>query len=197
LMIIGIDYGSKLAGTTVVSIYNPSSYQVRQFQSEKGKDADKFVLEQVKSGDQKVSIFIDAPLSLPKVYSHKSLVTDEYFYRACDKELKAMSPMFLGGLTARAIKLTRSLESLGAQVFETYPGALAKELELIKHSYKKEKENISLVLDQLLATFPVQLKESPQNWHQVDSLLAVISGIRHTNNEAQRIGDPLEGVIVF
>jgi uncharacterized protein len=43
---------------------------------------------------QPARIFMDAPLSLPQVFFGPS--GNEFFYRRCGRELKAMSPMFLG-----------------------------------------------------------------------------------------------------
>ena len=100
-MHIGIDYGAKLAGTTAICF--EQSGQLKIWQSEKKKDADKFVQESIKQL-QPTTVFIDAPLSLPLAYFGEG---ENYFYRECDKILKGMSPMFLGGLTARAMRLAK------------------------------------------------------------------------------------------
>ena len=98
----GIDYGSKLAGTTCIAWMKEG--QLKIIQSAKNQDADEWIITQLdnESIDQ---IFMDAPLSLPPAF-HDPL-SDEFFYRAADRELKAMSPMFLGGLTARAMRLKK------------------------------------------------------------------------------------------
>lgn len=54
-------------------------------------------------------VCIDAPLSLPGVYFDKNKFHD-YLYRKCDNACKAMSPMFVGAFTARAIQLQKLLE---------------------------------------------------------------------------------------
>ena len=108
---IGIDYGSKMAGTTVIAYLK--SGKLHFAQSQKKKDADLFVENWV-AQHQPRAIFLDAPLSLPGVYTEPEAY-DDYFYRAGDRLLRAMSPMFLGGLTARAMRLSRRLKATGNQ----------------------------------------------------------------------------------
>ena len=96
-MHFGIDYGSKLAGTTVIT-YDIDRV-LYQLQSDKKSDADKFVLNHV-TDLKPDAIYLDAPLSLPKAYFGEG---DDFFYRKGDKELRAMSPMFLGGLCRKKI----------------------------------------------------------------------------------------------
>lgn len=93
----GVDYGSKLAGTTVITFL--SQNQLVTYQSPKGKNADDW-LKNLLSTQKIGTIYIDAPLSLPSAYCGKG---DNFHYRKADQMLHAMSPMFLGGLTARAI----------------------------------------------------------------------------------------------
>lgn len=90
-MHLGIDYGSKLAGTTAICYQEGDALTI--IQSEKKQDADRFINDTVESLKPE-QIFIDAPLSLPAAYFGNG---DDYFYRDCDRQLKAMSPMFLGG----------------------------------------------------------------------------------------------------
>ena len=110
---IGIDYGAKLSGNTAVVWEEKGGLFCTQ--SAKGKDTDKWLGELIYSL-QPEDIFIDAPLSLPAVYSHSG---SDYFYRRCDRECKAMSPMFIGGLTARAMRLKDTLSEFNWH--ETYP----------------------------------------------------------------------------
>lgn len=44
-----------------------------------------------------------------------------------DRQAKDMSPMFLGGLTARAIALSKEWRKLGIAVHEAYPAALIRQ----------------------------------------------------------------------
>ncbi len=193
-MIAGIDYGSKLAGTTVIAILQ-ADQSVQLFQSEKKKDADAFVLYQCQQHKLQ-QIFLDAPLSLPGVYIDPQNYED-YFYRKGDKLLKAMSPMFLGGLTARAMKLKAQFMQQGIEVREVYPGYLAQLLDLKPLQYKKEKTAIPNVLVQLLETIPFHLDiATVQNWHQVDAILALCSGWRYLNGKHELYGDEKEGVIM-
>lgn len=186
--VAGIDYGSKLAGTTAIAYVMAD--RVIFEQSAKKQDADLF-LQQVVVDQSLDTLFIDAPLSLPKAYFGEG---EDFFYRACDRELKAMSPMFLGGLTARAMKLQSIWQSQGIQCYETYPGHTAKTLQLLELGYKKEKENIPHVLSRLQEELSKDLP-ALDNWHGVDAVLALGAALRFTRNQHEVIGDAQEGCI--
>lgn len=194
MRIAGIDYGSKMAGTTVIAYLEAGKVQL--FQSEKKKDADKFLLEKLESlGVQQ--IFLDAPLSLPGVYRDLPDY-DDFFYRKGDKILKAMSPMFLGGLTARAMRLKQQLQAKGMKVREIYPAQLAKKLNLSELKYKKQKEHLTPVCQHLAQLLPYAFDATNiSNWHQVDALLALYSGWRFLQNEHETFGDSEEGQIII
>ncbi|MFP4471310.1 MAG: hypothetical protein ACLFPE_11525 [Bacteroidales bacterium] len=187
---IGIDYGSKLAGTTAIC-WNDGG--LRFLQSETGKDADRFILEFIYKHYPR-QIFIDAPLSLPLAYRDNT--ADDFFYRRCDREVNAMSPMFIGGLTARAIKLKRNLESSGIRLFESYPGGLARQLanEIpgLAGAYKTDLETFSCLISSF---FGVTIESLPSTWHQADAMLAWLIGLRYEAGLHLEIGDPEEGVI--
>ena len=190
-MIRGIDYGAKLAGTTVIAWLQDSSVQFAS--SLKGKDADAFITSwALKHRPQK--IFIDAPLSLPGKYSGLA-GCDDYFYRLADQQLHAMSPMFLGGLTARAMQLAAHLRAEGIEVQETYPGYLSKLLVFNELGYKKEKPNIGVVAQALATQFSCTIPDLP-DWHHIDAVLALLSGCRHEQGLAHTFGRVEEGVIV-
>ncbi|MDZ4682547.1 MAG: DUF429 domain-containing protein [Saprospiraceae bacterium] len=190
-MIAGIDYGAKLAGTTAVAWIQDGSLQF--VSSSKGKDADAFLLSWAKEY-QPARLFLDAPLSLPGKY--RGLADcDDYFYRLADKELHAMSPMFLGGLTARAMKLTACLQAEGAEVIETYPGHLARLLDLAALGYKKNKANLPTVAAALSRLLSCTIPDLP-DWHHIDAVLALLSGSRHQQGIAHTFGRVEEGVIV-
>ncbi|MFK7949354.1 MAG: hypothetical protein AB8G11_17310 [Saprospiraceae bacterium] len=197
---VGIDYGSKLAGTTVVafacldgSVTN--NKQIIQFKtSEKKKDADKFLIKIVEELEPEF-IFLDAPLSLPGVYTNPEKF-DDYFYRKSDKILKGMSPMFLGGLTARAMRLKRQFENKGIKVIEIYPAIHAQRMKLKTYNYKKQLQYIPDVLAVLQHNLPLKFEiETIKSWHQVDALLAYYAGFRYMNGDAEAFGDEAEGQI--
>jgi predicted nuclease with RNAse H fold len=191
----GIDYGSKLAGTTALTVVTQDGLLSVE-QSAKKQDADRFLQERIQFWNPR-HIFIDAPLSLPGVYSRSSAGSD-YFYRQADRELKAMSPMFLGGLTARAIRLKDLLEKEGRQVLEVYPGQLARFLEFQKEAYKKDKKTLPRLLEQIQEQLPYSIPSGQYtNWHRLDSLLAFLSGYRYLQDLHQSFGDPAEGCIIF
>lgn len=184
--IIGIDYGSKLAGTTVICYNNNNKIQT--LQSEKKKDADAMILKFCDSYNPKL-IFIDAPLSLPSAYFNDT--ASDYFYREADKVTQAMSPMFIGGLTARAIKLKNALQAQNREVIETYPRQLVKHLSL-EHFYKKDIKDFLQALETKIA-----MPNLPEvdNWHSVDAILAYSSAQRFTEGKSELFGNPEEGVI--
>ena len=107
-----------------------------------------------------------------------------------------MSPMFLGGLTARAIQLSKPYEKVGVLFYETYPAQIVKHyLVDITEGYKKQQiflANFSKILEQQL---PYKLTAPPTNWHQVDSILAWWAGWRYENGEVKIYGNEEEGVI--
>lgn len=188
---VGIDYGSKVAGTTVICQQTNNSLTLEC--STKGQDADKMILSFCDI-HQPTKVFLDAPLSLPLAYFDQG---DNYFYRLCDKELKAMSPMFLGGLTARAMSLKSKLVKLGIEVFETYPGGLVKILPILSDHYNKKEKPSDQLLSLLTQLTNYHLGVSITNYHQVDSILAWYSGYRYDLSNHKSIGDPMEGVIII
>ena len=181
----GFDYGSKMAGTTAMCWQEGSRLQVRQ--SEKNHDADEFVIKMIRDTNPQ-RIYLDAPLSLPSVYTNKG---DDYFYRECDRELGAMSPMFLGGLTARAIKLRDQLVKSGIEVYEVYPAALVRILS-IGEFYKKDLNRFLIALEGL---FHLEVA-AITNWHQVDAALAWFVGERHRKQQYRSYGRQNEGIIL-
>lgn len=191
----GIDYGSKLAGTTVIAFVKDSG-EIDTLQSAKGQDADQFILEWV-AQYQPAHLFLDAPLSLPGVYTNKQEFED-YFYRKADKQTKAMSPMFLGGLTARAMFLKHKLNTqYQINTWEVYPAYLARLLALHALSYKKEKTYIPQVIAAIAEVSQHKIDASKfYNWHQVDALLSLFSGFRYHQGQALVFGDPIEGQII-
>ncbi len=197
IRLCGIDYGSKLAGTTVICALDDPTGQVHFRMSAPREDADAFLLNFVLQY-RPAFIFLDAPLSLPGVYRGLPGCRD-YFYREADRQLGAMSPMFLGGLTARAMQLKDALERNGLVVHETYPAAQARRLNLHPEGYKQESAAIVPVLKQ------IQQKHSPlfsqmagvPSWHHVDALLALLVAVRFASGEHLVYGNAAEGEIVI
>ena len=191
--IVGIDYGSKLAGTTVLAIFDTDTKQILLQQSAKKQDADAFVLSVLREHPADI-VGIDAPLSLPGVY--RELEGDhDFHYRAADRQAKAMSPMFLGGLTARAMKLASEID---ATTIEVYPKLGAERYQLQDIGYKGDKEAIQPCLKALDERTDLSVGElSIENWHQFDALLALEITWRYHNNLADHYGDAKEGMLYF
>lgn len=90
---MGIDYGSKLAGTTAVAMLVKN--ELRLWQSTRGQDADTWLKALVRELKPKV-VYMDAPLTLPQAYYQTPHNANaDFFYRQADRELHAMSPMFI------------------------------------------------------------------------------------------------------
>lgn len=191
---LGVDYGAKEAGTTAAAMLIQGEIQL--WQSAKGQDANKWLLKLAEELQPKV-LYIDAPLTLPRVYTQDTpSPTADYFYRQGDRELQAMSPMFIGGLTARAIKLRAQLADAGVAVLETYPSALAKRLLPQASGYKKSLAALPDLVRALQGLLKFPLKDVLQNWHQFDALLAWHSGYRHQVGQSVLYGDAREGRII-
>lgn len=161
--------------------------------SQKKQDADQMILDYC-AEQQPRYVFLDAPLSLPGVYLDQKGLSD-FFYREADLALKAMSPMFLGGLTARAMRLSNQLQLAGIEVIEIYPAALARLLDLHAMGYKK-KGKPEEVFHYLIQLFSWEIKPTEKiSWHLVDALLAARSGERYLEGKANSYGNEVEGMI--
>lgn len=184
-MHIALDYGSKLAGTTAVCF--EKNKRLHLLQSAKKQNADEW-LRRLIAEKKPDAVYIDAPLSLPGVYRG---IGSDYFYRAGDRAVGAMSPMFLGGLTARAMQLRAAFYEI--PFFEIYPAQLRRTLLPQAAFYKKS--NLSGFGEMLAELLPIPWVQPPENWHQADAVLAWLSGWRCMNGEALSFGEPAEGLI--
>ena len=98
-VVFGIDFGSKLSGNTAIALFERG--KIYFMSVDQDVDADDFILKAAEHFKPEI-IFLDAPLSLPGKYMGLDGF-DNYHFRKADLELRAMSPMFLGGLTKRDI----------------------------------------------------------------------------------------------
>jgi predicted nuclease with RNAse H fold len=192
----GIDYGSKLAGTTVVCACQADALRVQVWQSAPKQDADAFLKDWLEV-HRPVLAFIDAPLSLPKLYKQMEPSAEgDFFYRQGDRALGAMSPLFLGGLTARAMRLQALVRAQGIVFHETYPAQQAMRLGLDALAYKKDSKAIPAVLEAILQETPFAIdKEDFDNWHRIDALLALTGAYRYAQGQAKAYGEAAEGQI--
>jgi|DewCreStandDraft_5_1066085.scaffolds.fasta_scaffold20240_1 predicted nuclease with RNAse H fold len=185
-MICGVDFGARLAGTTAICTDRGAILQLVRVP--KNHDADEYLL----AFCQKYlpsAVYLDAPLSLPDAYFGRG---SDFFFRQCDRMLGAMSPMFLGGLTARAIQLRHRLAP--TPVYEVYPRAAARCLaDRGIDGYRTTSP--SAYARALADVLPLPIASEVSSWHEVDALLAWWSGWRHTQGEAQCFGDPSEGIV--
>ncbi len=194
-IIVGIDYGAKKAGTTVICYQKLSDNKLHFQAVEKGKDADQFIYQTLQKLQVSIA-FIDAPLSLPGVYTQPQKYQN-YFYRVCDQQLQAMSPMFLGGLTARAMQLKAKLQAHHIQLLETYPSYHAQQLQLKNKGYKKQKAHMSTIcaIINQQNIIPSLHIEMITDWHHIDAALALFTAKRYLLQQHRVIGDSQEGLI--
>jgi predicted nuclease with RNAse H fold len=191
-VVAGVDYGAKLSGNTAVAILKKG--KVELFKTKVKENADDFIVE-VLTKHQVKMVFIDAPLSLPRSYQGiKEETVPEFFYRQCDKETGAMSPLFLGGLTARAIALKYLLNQKGIEVYETYPSYLCRLLNIERvKTADGVFEMFHRIKNELNGLFG---NIEPQTIHEIDALLALYSAIRFCQQQHVVLGDASEGEIL-
>jgi predicted nuclease with RNAse H fold len=188
----GIDYGKKRSGNTVIC--ERQEKEVHFFQAEKNKDADQFILSMIREAPPD-RIFIDAPLSLPGAFYDETRYND-FFFRQCDQQIGGMSPMFLGGLTARAIRLKSIVSRMNIPMMEAYPGGLSRHLKLKDYGYRRGKEKIGDCADIILESAQLELDKSLiLSWHHIDALLALVTAIRHEQGLSFTYGNKDEGLV--
>ena len=108
--IVGIDFGAQFSGNSVIAHLTNNEVQLIQVAKKQHTDSWlKAMLEEINPN----AVYIDAPLSLPIAYHGQG---QNFHYRQADIDTRAMSPMFLGGLTARAMNLKNTFKSLGFSV---------------------------------------------------------------------------------
>lgn len=193
-VLFGIDYGSKLTGNTVISIFKDS--KIMFMDVDKGIDADGFILNAA-DHFKPTFVFIDAPLSLPGVYQ-KIAGCDNYHFRHADLDLKAMSPMFLGGLAARAMQLKFQLEERDVAVFETYPRIIANRFDLPAKGYKGSLQGLKCCRTQMVERFHSNIEINANDittWHHLDALMALMSAMNFEQGCADCFGNKDEGLI--
>ena len=185
---IGIDFGARNAGTTAVCYKAKNIF--RFLRCAKGSDGDAW-LERTIADLGPSAIYIDAPLSLPGVYVGRGA---DHFFRVADHQARGMSPMFLGGLTARAMRIASVWRAQGIAVHEAYPAALVRHAwEALGIEPRKAIPKHKLRIMAGMITMP---PPEPGDRHEADAWLCWVIGHRHQRHEAIALGDPTEGVIL-
>ena len=188
-MIVGIDFGAKLSGNTVICFLLKQNLHFIQFK--KGENADSRIQQWIVE-NRPVEIGLDAPISLPSAYFGKG---HDYMYRHADRLLNGMSPMFLGGLIARAMALKEFVEELGSHVIEVYPAAFVnKRYEDLAVLYKEDLGTCTRILKD---KFEYKLAEEPVNWHQFDAWVCWIITDMFRQGRHESAGFPEEGLIYY
>ncbi|MFN4082599.1 MAG: hypothetical protein ACK4K9_03105 [Bacteroidia bacterium] len=191
-MLAGIDFGSKTAGTTVIC-FGSENIGLSFLCSNNKQDTDEWLIEKLKNLKPN-HVFIDAPLSFPLALLTKD-INGNFLYRKADEETGAMSPLFLGTYSARAIKLMLTFNDT-VKFFETYPAQLLKTLNY-QNLYSKKQKNISSeLLKSLNKISGFNLTENDiLNTHYLDAYLCWISGLRYLQNKYITFGNREEGLI--
>lgn len=179
-----------MAGTTAICYCEHDS--IRLVQSAKRQDADAFC-ESYLNKFYPTFVMIDAPLSLPGVYQNRG---DDYFFRQCDRELGAMSPMFLGGLTARAMRLSQVWMKKGIVFYETWPRRVAGRFGFGQSSGLDER-SVKAIVQQIEAETACSLAATIPSQHAFDALLAWYAGWCAESKKIQRAGSDEEGWIYY
>lgn len=184
---IGVDFGAKRAGTSAICYQRNTGLVI--VQSLKKQDADVFISGYLQKLNP-THVFIDAPLTLPGIYTG---IGDDYFFRDGDKAVGAMSPMFIGGLTARAIKLKDTFPNI--RFMESYPSYLGKYILQNALPMYKKRSKPSAGTEALERISGITMTAEPLNYHQLNAFLCWKTGSRYFSNEALSFGSEQEGLI--
>ncbi|MEL7432249.1 MAG: hypothetical protein AAGI90_06995 [Chlamydiota bacterium] len=181
----GVDYGAKFRASTAITFLKKKT--ITTVLSPKKTDVDLWLEDFLQKEGIHV-VFMDAPLSLPKIYFDPLDQESSHHFRQVDRELGAMSPLFLGGLTARAMAFKQKIEKRGATVLETYPSAILRK----RFSEKTLDEALLLIASEVEFAFP---SIDGMNPHEKDSILAWYAGYRYHKKESMIFGRKEEGQI--
>lgn len=193
-MIAGIDFGAQSAGTTAIC-YGNIGDELIIVRSVKKQSADEMIVDFYSSCPSVSLIGIDAPLSVPTGVRGTG---DQFLFRPCDRQLSAMSPMFLGGLTARALKLQHDLNKIRkSEIIEVYPKALVNKVchPDIRSIYKS-KDHLNDFVLAIEYQFNIKVKQPLKDWHETDAVLAWISTYRYSIKAHVQFGDESGWIIV-
>jgi len=192
-VLFGISYGSKLSGNTVIAILNIN--KIYFLDVEENTNADDFIFNAAQHFKPDV-VFLDAPLSLPARCCGKK--GNDFHFRKADIQLKAISPMFLGGITARAMQLKSRLENESTKVYETHVKSQACNYKLIDLGYKKEDNHLISCRNTLKEKLSPSLFfdcQEIKTWQHLDAFLALFSAMRFVMCRADTFGNAKEGLI--
>lgn len=184
MILVGIDLGGRTTGKTALSFLDTDLNEIknysREYISERCGKSDKEFIRFVESFNADI-IGIDAPLSLPDFKS------ENYLYRNCDKKLKALSPMTLGEITARAIHIKENLSC--KDIFEVYPKTLL-ELHKINHKgYKRDQNLQNFIWSFLKDYYDLKFPNIEMNEDNLDSILAVLILYHFYNKKYEIVND--------
>lgn len=183
MKIIGIDLAGKQDNPTGICVLNQDHVILKTVYNNKD------IIDYVKKVNPTL-IAIDAPLSLPKgrCCLEKDCKCAKFgHYRQAEREIHPYGrvlPLTFRGmkiLTLRGIKLARELKE-DFQLIETHPRTSQKQLGI-----NDIKEDLS----------PIYKLPSDPTEHELDALLAAVTGYLYLKEECIKLGDPEEGIIVI
>lgn len=191
----GINFSSKLSGNTVICLL--SKNKIFFIDVDEDVDADIFIYNAAKHFQPEI-IFLNAPLSIPGVFRSVNSCCDHQ-YRQADKEICGISPMIIGGVTARAMELKQKLESeFNTKVYETSSKAQAENYGLLTKGFKCGRKELLECRFEITSHLDKNLMINCQDiksWDHLNALLSLITAIRFVNGEAHTHGISEEGVI--
>jgi predicted nuclease with RNAse H fold len=192
----GLDFGARTAGTTVL-VWNGRDGRLHLRACPRQTDADTWLDKLLLPSPPRL-LAIDAPLSLPRAYIQLPEKDEpDFFFRIADRQAGAMSPLFLGGLTARAIAFAYRLRQKGCTVLETFPRLVATRRLPESLQVRYRHDNPEAFAQDLSALLPLPCAEPLTSWHDVDALLAWWTAWRYVHHQAAAVGDPEEGQIWY
>ena len=181
MKIIGIDLSGKQDNPTGICVLNQDQVILKTLYHNKD------LIDYIKKTNPSL-IAVDAPLSLPKgrCCLEKDCQCAEYgHFRQAEREIRPYGrvlPLTFRGmkmLTLRGIELIRELKDF--QFIETHPRTSQKQLGI-----KDIKKDLNRIY---------KLPSDPTE-HELDALLAAVTGYLYLKGECIKLGDPEEGIIV-
>ncbi len=179
MVIVGVDLAAKEKNKTGIAIMGEEKIEVVEVLS------DEEILEKSIQGD---IIVFDAPLSLPmgRCCLERDCECSKFgHFRKADLEIRGYGHVlpltfpYMKALTFRGMRLKNLLESLKPDliIIETHPGTARK------------------LIDKLFSIF--KIKEDDLSSHEIDAIIAAITGYFYIKGKYITIGDPSEGIIIL
>lgn len=190
MKLLGIDLGGRTTGKTSLALLDFKSGKMihfsRELISKECGKSDELLIKFIEELKPEF-IGIDAPLSLPDFKS------GNYLYRSYDKKLKALSPMTLGEITARAIHLKESLSC--RNVCEVYPKTILELYDLNHKGYKRNIDKQNKIWNFIRDKYDLNFPEIELNEDNLDSILALLIVFHYKIGKFKNVNDEVPFII--